>query len=119
MTCGSAHYWASEDLNTTGENVGITLDSMCDIIAANDVTNGNAVVFIPGDIEHGEKGHFELGEGGGGGANIDASAYQVVIGDGEGNGVGAQGGAEAQEANKIYLKNKKFKHIVRKCSKFD
>ena len=108
MTYGSAHYWASEDLNTTGENVGITLDSMCDIIAANDVTNGNAVVFVPGDIEHGEKGHFALGEGGGGGANIDASAYQVVIGDGEGNGVGAQGGAEAQEANKIYLKNKRL-----------
>lgn len=108
MTYGSAHYWASEDLNTTGENVGITLDSMCDIIAANDVTNGNAVVFVPGDIEHGQKGHFALGEGGGGGANIDASAYQVVIGDGEGNGIGAQGGAEAQEANKIYLKNKRL-----------
>ncbi|MBP5773923.1 MAG: hypothetical protein J6W35_07610 [Eubacterium sp.] len=89
MTYGSAHYWASEDLNTTGENVGITLDSMCDIIMANDVTSGNVVVFIPGDIEHGEKGHFALGEGGGGSAEIDASIYQVIVGDGEGNGVGA------------------------------
>lgn len=115
MTYGSAHYWASEDLNTTGENVGITLDSMCDIIAANDVTNGNAVVFVPGDIEHGQKGHFALGEGGGGGANIDASAYQVVIGDGEGNGVGAQGGVEAQEANKIYLKDKRLGPNIATC----
>lgn len=90
MTYGSAHYWASEDLNTTGENVGITLDSMCDIIMANDVTSGNTVVFIPGDIEHGQKGHFALGEGGGGSAEIDASIYQVVVGDGEGNGIGAQ-----------------------------
>lgn len=108
MTYGSGHYWASEDLNTTGENVGITLDSMCDIIMANDVTSGNTVVFIPGDIEHGQKGHFALGEGGGGSAEIDASIYQVIVGDGEGNGVGAQGGAEAQEANKIYLKNKRL-----------
>ena len=108
MTYGSGHYWASEDLNTTGENVGITLDSMCDIIMANDVTSGNTVVFIPGDIEHGQKGYFALGEGGGGSAEIDASIYQVIVGDGEGNGVGAQGGAEAQEANKIYLKDKKF-----------
>jgi len=88
MTYGSGHYWASEDLNTTGENVGITLDSMCDIIAANDVTNGNTVVFVPGDIEQGEKGHFELGEGGGS-TVIDADLYQVLTGDGEGNGIGA------------------------------
>lgn len=108
MTYGSGHYWASEDLNTTGENVGITLDSMCDIIMANDVTSGNVVVFIPGDIEHGQKGHFALGEGGGGSTEIDASIYQVIVGDGEGNGVGAQGGAEAQENNKIYLKNKRL-----------
>lgn len=107
MTYGSAHYWASEDLNTTGENVGITLDSMCDIIAANDVTNGNAVVFVPGDIEHGEKGHFELGEGGGSG-EIDASHYQVLVGDGEEGAEGAQGGALAQENNKIYLKDKRL-----------
>ena len=58
MTYGSAHYWASEDLNTTGENVGIVLDSLCDIIAANDVSNGNTVVFITGDLEDDEKGHF-------------------------------------------------------------
>ena len=82
MTYGSAHYWASEDLNTTGENVGITLDSMCDIIAANDVTNGNAVVFVPGDIEHGEKGHFALGEGGGS-AEINADENVILVGDGE------------------------------------
>ncbi len=115
MTYGSAHYWASEDLNTTGENVGITLDSMCDIIMANDVTSGNTVVFIPGDIEHGEKGHFALGEGGGSSAEIDASIYQVVVGDGEGNGIGAQGGAEAQEANKIYLKNKRLGPNIPTC----
>ena len=115
MTYGSAHYWASEDLNTTGENVGITLDSMCDIIMANDVTSGNTVVFIPGDIEHGQKGHFALGEGGGGSAEIDASIYQVIVGDGEGNGVGAQGGAEAQEANKIYLKNKRLGPNIPTC----
>ena len=115
MTYGSAHYWASEDLNTTGENVGITLDSMCDIIMANDVTSGNVVVFIPGDIEHGQKGHFALGEGGGGSAEIDASIYQVIVGDGEGNGVGAQGGAEAQEANKIYLKDKRLGPNIPTC----
>lgn len=108
MTYGSSHYWASEDLNTTGENVGITLDSMCDIIAANDVTNGNTVVFVPGDIEHGEKGHFALGEGSGGSAEIDADLYQVLTGDGEGNGIGAQGGSSAIEANKIYLKDKRL-----------
>lgn len=106
MTTGSGHYWASSDLNTTGENVGITLDSMCDIIAENDVSNGNSVVFIPGDIENGEKGHFALGEGSGGGAEIDASQYQVLTGDGEQGAVGAQGGATAQESNKIYLKDK-------------
>lgn len=82
MTYGSGHYWASEDLNTTGENVGITLDSMCDIIAANDVTNGNTVVFVPGDIEHGEKGHFALGEGGGS-SEIEADENVILVGDGE------------------------------------
>ena len=107
MTCGSSHYWASEDLNTTGENVGITLDSMCDIIAANDVTNGNTVVFVPGDIEKNQKGHFELGEGGSS-AEIDADLYQVLTGDGEGNGIGAQGGSSATEDSKIYLKDKRL-----------
>lgn len=115
MTYGSGHYWASEDLNTTGENVGITLDSMCDIIAANDVTNGNAVVFVPGDIEHGEKGHFALGEGSGGGTEIDADLYQVLTGDGEGNGIGAQGGSSATEANKIYLKDKRLGPNIPTC----
>ena len=115
MTYGSGHYWASEDLNTTGENVGITLDSMCDIIAANDVTNGNTVVFVPGDIENNQKGHFELGEGGGGSAEIDADLYQVLTGDGQGNGIGAQGGASATEANKIYLKDKKLGPNIPTC----
>lgn len=79
---GKNYYWESLDQNTTGENVGVVLDSLCDIVAENEVEEDqNVVKWIPG--EEGQKGHFELGEGGGQVPPINAGHSQLLIGTGD------------------------------------
>ena len=58
---GKNYYWESIDQNTTGENVGVVLDSLCDIIAENEAEEDqNVVKWISG--KEGQKGRFELGD---------------------------------------------------------
>lgn len=81
---GKNYYWESLDQNTTGENVGVVLDSLCDIVAENEIEeNQDVVKWIPG--EEGQKGHFELGEGGSKIPPINANANQILIGTGPQN----------------------------------
>lgn len=81
---GRNYYWESLDQNTTGENVGVVLDSLCDIIAENEIEeNQDVVKWVPG--EEGQKGHFELGEGGSGKTVIPGALDQLVSADGQGN----------------------------------
>lgn len=78
---GKNYYWKSLDQNTTGENVGVVLDSLCDIVAENEIEeNQNVVKWVPG--EEGQKGHFELGEGGSQIPPINAGHSQLLIGTG-------------------------------------
>lgn len=89
---GKPYYWESMNINTTGENVGVVLDSLCDIVAENEAKEGeNTVKWIPG--EEGEKGHFELGEGGG----------KVVIPGMENQLVAANGKGEAKSSAGVLL----------------
>ena len=102
---GKKYYWESLDQNTTGENVGIVLDSLCDIVAENEIEeNKDTVKWIPG--EEGEKGHFELGEGGGGGiAQIQANHYEVIIGDGQGSAYGGSYDSAQKGIGSFYAEN--------------
>lgn len=78
---GRNYYWESLDQNTTGENVGVVLDSLCDIVAENEIEeNQDVVKWVPG--EEGQKGHFELGEGGSQTPPINAGHSQLLIGTG-------------------------------------
>lgn len=78
---GKNYYWESLDQNTTGENVGVVLDSLCDIVAENEAEEDqNVVKWIPG--EEGQKGHFELGEGGEKVPPISSNLNEIIIGDG-------------------------------------
>lgn len=78
---GRNYYWESLDQNTTGENVGVVLDSLCDIVAENEIEeNQDVVKWVPG--EEGQKGHFELGEGGSQTPPINAGYSQLLIGTG-------------------------------------
>ena len=78
---GKPYYWESMDINTTGENVGIVLDSLCDIVADNDLpaSGKDTVKWVPGT--EGKKGYFELGDGGG---IIPGNEDQLVAADGQG-----------------------------------
>lgn len=79
---GKNYYWKSLDQNTTGENVGVVLDSLCDIVAENEIEeNQDVIKWVPG--EEGQKGHFELGEGGSQVPPINASVNQILIGNEE------------------------------------
>ena len=78
---GKNYYWESLNQNTTGENVGVVLDSLCDIVEENEIEeNQDVVKWIPG--EEGQKGHFELGEGGSKIPPINANTNQILIGTG-------------------------------------
>ena len=102
---GKKYYWKSLDQNTTGENVGIVLDSLCDIVAKNEIKeNKDTVKWIPG--EEVGKGHFELGEGGGGGiAQIQANHYEVIIGDGQGSAYGGSYDNAQKGIGSFYAEN--------------
>lgn len=79
---GKPYYWESMNINTTGENVGVVLDSLCDIVAENEIEeNKNTVKWIPSE-EEGGKGHFELGDNGEKVPPISSNLNEVIIGDG-------------------------------------
>lgn len=96
---GRNYYWESLDQNTTGENVGVVLDSLCDIVAENEIEeNQDVVKWIPG--EEGQKGHFELGEGGEK-VEIPGNDNQIVVANGQEKAKANTGGFYAFGSNNI------------------
>lgn len=75
-----AYYWKLDSSYSTGENAGAVMDSLCQIMGQNTIQDGDSVVFVPGS--GGEKGHFELGEGGSQTPPINAEYSQLLIGTG-------------------------------------
>ena len=95
-----AYYWKLDGEDSTAENCGAALDSLCEIMGNNSIENGDTVHFVPGT--EGKRGFFELGEGGG---KIEADHYEIIIGDGNDGAYGGSRDIDQKAYGSLFIQN--------------